>query len=172
MQGREGPHLLGYFPDGSSRRELNITSNDAVVDIVEQGFDAGMRFGELLRRDMVALPVGAAMRFVTYAAPSYLEASGAPGTPEELLRHPCLQIRFPSGALYRWEYVGAGLPMAIAMRGPLVLDDLPAIVLAAADGAGICCTYKAPPERFHLYYPSGRNMSACLRALVDFLKSA
>jgi DNA-binding transcriptional LysR family regulator len=170
--------------------ELDVTSNDGVVDIVEQGFDAGMRFGELLQQDMVALPVGPAMRFVTCAAPAYLAAAGEPRTPDQLPDHQCLQIRFPSGALYRWDYLHEGRPMAIATRGALVLDDLPAILRAAVDGAGICYTYHAlarpyledgrlrtvlaafepPPERFHLYYPSGRNMPARLRALVDFLK--
>lgn len=174
------------------RVELEIVSNDAVVDIVAQGFDAGMRFGELLQQDMVAVPVGPVMRFVTCASPAYLATAGVPGSLDDLLQHQCLQIRFPSAALYRWEYLDQGKPVAIATRGALALDDLAAILHAAADGAGICYTYEAlarpwleqgrlsvilegyepMPERFYLYYPSGRNMSACLRALVAFLKEA
>lgn len=170
--------------------ELDVASNDAMVDIVGEGYDAGMRFGELLQQDMVAVPVGPALRFVTCAAPDYLAAAGEPRTPEQLLDHACLQIRFPSGVVYRWEYRDGGQPLAIATRGPLLLDDLTALLQAVVDGAGICYTYEAlarrwldegrlrivlsayepPPERFYLYYPSGRNMPAALRALVDFLK--
>jgi DNA-binding transcriptional LysR family regulator len=169
---------------------LEVVSNDAVVDIIEQGFDAGMRFGELLQPHMVAVPVGPPLGFVTCAAPAYLKRHGRPRTPDDLLRHQCLQLRFPSGALYRWEYRKDRQPLKIATRGALELDDLHALLQAAVDGAGICYTYEAlaapllkaghlqsvlqawapPKERIYLYYPSRRNMSAALRALIDFLK--
>ena len=169
---------------------LEIVSSDAVVDIVEQGFDAGMRFGELLQQDMVALPVGPPIDFVVCASPAYLAAHGTPASPAELLGHQCLQLRFPSGALYRWDFQHQGHPLAIATDGALLLDDFGAIAQAALDGAGICYTYAGyarphldsgalvqllaayapPPERFYLYYPSGRNMPASLRAFIDFLK--
>jgi DNA-binding transcriptional LysR family regulator len=149
-----------------------------------------MRFGALLQQDMVALPVGPPLRFVACASPDYLAAHGTPRSPAELDGHTCLQLRFPSGALYRWEFLVDGAVRAQSTRGGLALDDLPALLQAAVDGAGICYTYEAlaaphlaqgrlcavlaswalPAERFHLYYPSGRNMSASLRALVDFLK--
>ena len=169
---------------------LEIVSSDAVVDIVEQGFDAGMRFGELLQQDMVAVPVGPPIEFVVCASPAYLAAHGVPAGPDELLGHQCLQLRFPSGAVYRWDFQHDGHPIAIATGGALLLDDFGAIAQAALDGAGICYTYAGyarphldsgalvqllapyapPPERFYLYYPSGRNMPASLRAFIDFLK--
>lgn len=170
---------------------LDISANDGVVDIVEQGFDAGMRFGELLQQDMVALPVGPDVRFAVCAAPDYLARHGVPATPHALAQHECLQLRFPSGAIFKWEFQHEGQPLAVATSGGLVLDDLPALLQAALDGAGLCYTYEAyaapwvaqgklayvlqdwapPAERFYLYYPSGRHMSAALRAWVDFIKA-
>ncbi|MRV72853.1 LysR family transcriptional regulator [Duganella sp. FT92W] len=170
---------------------LDIMASDAVVDIVEQGFDAGMRFGELLQQDMVAVPVGPDIRFAVCATPDYLARHGVPATPHALAAHECLQLRFPSGALYKWQFQHDGQPLEVATNGSLALDDLPALLQAALDGAGLCYTYEAyaapwvaqgrlayvlqdwapPAERFYLYYPSGRHMSAALRALVDFMKA-
>lgn len=182
--------LLARWREHCPDVALDITANDGVVDIVEQGFDAGMRFGELLQQDMVAVPVGPEIRFVVCAAPAYLARHGAPATPHDLTGHECLQLRFPSGTLFKWEFQHAGQPLAVATNGSLVLDDLPAMLQAARDGAGLCYTYEAyaapwveqgrlevvlqewapPAERFYLYYPSGRHMSAALRAWVDFMK--
>lgn len=170
---------------------LDVVTNDAVVDIVEQGFDAGMRFGELLQQDMIALPVGPDIRFTVCASSDYLHRFGVPETPHAMASHECLQLRFPSGAIFKWQFQRDGEEVAVATNGSLVLDDLPAILLAAQQGAGLCYTYAdyaaplvangqlvpvlegwmPPPERFYLYYSSGRHMGAALRALVDFLKS-
>ena len=184
-----GPKLAAWakaYPELT----LEIASSDAVIDIVELGFDAGMRFGELLQQDMIAVPVGPPIRFVVCAAPGYLDAHGEPATPQALLDHQCLQMRFPSGANYRWEFEQDGQALSVATAGTLASDDLPALLQAALDGAGLCYTYEAyalpylqqgllrqvlacampPPERFYLYYPSRRHMPAGLRALIDFLK--
>lgn len=170
---------------------LDIVANDAVVDIVEQGFDAGMRFGELLQQDMVALPVGPEIRFIVCASPDYIARHGMPLTPDSLAGHECLQLRFPSGAIFKWQFEHDGLALETATNGHLVLDDFPSMLLAAQQGAGLCYTYAAyaselvaqgqlvkiledwmpAPERFYLYYPSGRHMGAALRAWVDFLKA-
>lgn len=169
---------------------LEITSNDAVVDIVDLGFDAGMRFGELLQQDMVAVPVGPPIRFVVCAAPGYLKQHGVPATPDALLGYQCLQFQFPSGVHFRWEFEQDGQALSVATTGMLVADDLPTLLQAALDGAGMCYMYEAyaiphlrqgalqqvltdampPAERFYLYYPSRRHMPAGLRALIDFLK--
>ena len=169
---------------------LELVSSDAVIDIVAEGFDAGIRFGEMLQQDMVALPIGPPIRFVTCAAPSYLALHGAPARPDQLLAHQCIGLRFPSGVLYRWEYQQADQQLDVATKGSLVLDDMATIVQAAVDGAGICYTYEAyvadhvatgrlvlllaqwmpPAQRFYLYFPSARNMCAGLRALIDFLR--
>lgn len=183
--------LLARWRAAYSDVALDIVANDAVVDIVEQGFDAGIRFGELLQQDMIAVPVGPDIRFTVCAAPDYLARHGVPDTPQALAQHECLQLRFPSGALFKWQFQQDGAPLEVATTGSLMLDDLPAMLQAAQQGAGLCYTYAAyaaplvaqgllvnvleawapPVERFYLYYPSGRHMGAALRALVDFLKA-
>jgi DNA-binding transcriptional LysR family regulator len=136
------------------------------------------------------VPVGPAFGFVVCAAPAYLQAHGEPQTPHDLLEHQCLQIRFPSGARYRWEFQRGQEKLEVATNGALVCDDMSMVVQAAADAAGICYTYGSyasellaqgrlqtilqdwypPAEHFFLYYPSRRHQSAALRALIDFLK--
>ncbi len=184
-----GPKLAAWshtYPELT----LEMTSSDAVVDIVELGYDAGMRFGELLQQDMIAVPVGPPIRFMVCGAPAYIDSRGEPTSPQALLEHQCLQLQFPSGATYRWEFEQDGQALSVATRGTLIADDFPALLQAALDGAGLCYIYEAyalpylrdgrlrqvlagampPAERFHLYYPSRRHMPAGLRALIDFLK--
>ncbi|MEJ2794351.1 LysR substrate-binding domain-containing protein [Iodobacter sp. LRB] len=170
--------------------ELEIVCNDALVDIVAERFDAGIRFGERVQQDMIAVRLGEAIHFTVAAAPAYLDAYGVPGTPADLLTHQCLQIRFPSGVHYQWEFEQGGQTLTVATRGALISDDLALLLRAAVDGSGMCYCYDemlAPlvqagqlqyvlsawspvPEYFYLYYPSGRNMPAALRAVIDFFK--
>ncbi|MFZ6777164.1 LysR family transcriptional regulator [Undibacterium sp. Ji83W] len=170
--------------------ELEIVSSDALIDIVEQGFDAGLRFGESLQQDMVAIPVGPEVRFVVCASPAYLQKHGVPATPHDLLQHQCIQFRFPSGQRYRWEFQRGQEKMEVATTGALVFDDFYVVTRVALDGAGICYTYSGyadelvqqgqlqyvledwwpAPERSYLYYPSRRHQSAALRAFIDFMK--
>lgn len=170
--------------------ELEIACNDALVDIVAERFDAGIRFGQRVQQDMIAVRLAAAIHFTVAAAPAYLAAFGEPATPTDLLAHQCLQIRFPSGVHYQWEFAQGEQALTIATQGALVCDDLAVLLRTAVDGVGICYGYDemlaplvqagqlqyvlsawAPaPEYFYLYYPSGRNMSAALRAVIDFFK--
>lgn len=170
--------------------QLEVVSNDTLVDIVADGYDAGIRFGASLQQDMVAIPVGAPVQFVVCAAPAYFAAHGKPVSPADLLQHECLQLRFNSGACYRWEFEKAADKLDVETHGAIASDDLQLLLQSAIDGAGICYTYAGfaaqhvasgqleyalsdwwpEPEHFFLYYPSGRNMSASLRALVDFFK--
>ena len=169
---------------------LEVVSSDALVDIVAEGFDAGIRFDERLQQDMVAVAVGPQIDFGVCASPDYLARYGRPASPDELAQHQCLQLRFPSGALFAWEFAHAGNILSVATRGRIVLDDLDMLLQAAAGGLGLCYHYRAhmapwlasgqlelvlqdwmpPPERFYLYYPSGRNLPATLRAFIDFFK--
>jgi DNA-binding transcriptional LysR family regulator len=100
---------------------LEIVADDAFVDIIQGGFDAGVRFGESLDRDMVAIP-GATQRFVVVGAPAYLLQAGRPSDPHELSRHRCIRIRFPSGARYRWEFEKAGEKLEVDVSGPLMWE--------------------------------------------------
>lgn len=171
--------------------QLEIVASDALIDIVEEGYDAGIRFGESLQQDMIALPVGPAIRFVVCGAPAYLERHGKPRTPHELLGHACIQLRFPSGMHYRWEFSQGENKVEVATNGALILDEPSLMIQAALDGAGLIYMYETFVRQwvqqgrleyvledwcpavpgFYLYYPSGRNMSAALRALIDYLKA-
>ena len=109
--------LLARFLASHPGMAVELSCDEALVDIVAAGFDAGLRFGESLQGDMVALPVGAPQRFAVVAAPAYLARHGTPRTPAELMAHACIRLRFPSGRLYGWEFVapdGRGFEVQVA----------------------------------------------------------
>ena len=136
----------------------------------------GVRFGESLDRDMVAIPLGPPQRFVVVGSPAYLKQAGRPSDPRELNRHRCIRIRFPSGARYRWEFEKAGEKLEVDVAGPLEVGEMPLMLRAAEDGLGLAYVYAEtaraslsagrletvlddwrPPEAgFFLYYPSRR----------------
>lgn len=170
---------------------LEIVADDALVDIVAAGFDAGVRFGESLQQDMVAVPLGPSQRFVVVASPAYLRESGIPQHPRELHAHRCVRIRFPSGVLYRWEFEKNGEKLEVDVDGPLDVGEIPLMVRAAEDGLGLAYVYEQsaaagvaagslvtvlddwrPAEPgFYLYYPSRRLPPAGLRAFIEILKA-
>lgn len=184
------PMLTGFVAK-YPRVQVDVVTDDGLADIVGDGFDAGIRFGESLAGGMVAVPVGPPQRFVCVAAPSYLALRGTPRTPRELPGHACIGRRFPSGHRYAWEFQVNGEPLAIEVNGPLVFDDDVPMIQAACDGAGMAYVYEAmvredlaagqlvavlgdcaaPPGRFFLYYSGRRHLPAALRALVDFLRA-
>lgn len=169
---------------------VEVISDDAFVDIVADGFDAGVRFGESLQQDMVAVPLGATQRFVVVASPPYLALHGKPKHPRDLQKHRCMRVRFPSGAYYKWEFAKRQQKLEVDVDGPLATNDLPTMVEAAK--AGLCLTYTyeqyAQPwldtgalvtvlddwcpaiPGFYLYYPSRKLMPAGLRAFVESIK--
>jgi DNA-binding transcriptional LysR family regulator len=174
------------FPDV----ELEIVTNDGLVDIVEQGFDAGMRFGESLQQNMIAIPIGPALRFAACASPEYLAEYGTPKVPKDLLSHHCLQYRFPSGVHYAWEFQQGRKRLEVSTKGMIASDDFMSLIQATVDGVGICYTYEAyirdyvhqgklkdilqdwtpPGERMYLYFPSRANLPLSLRAFIDYFK--
>ena len=169
---------------------VEVISDDAFVDIVADGFDAGVRFGESLQQDMVAVPLGPAQRFVVVGSPAYLATHGKPKHPRDLQNHRCMRVRFPSGAYYRWEFAKRKQKLEVDVNGPLATNDLPMMVEAAK--AGLCLTYTyaqyAQPwlesgelltvlddwcpaiPGFYLYYPSRKLISAGLREFVESIK--
>jgi DNA-binding transcriptional LysR family regulator len=179
--------ILTDFIARYPRIKVEVATDDALSDIVGQGFDAGIRFGESLGGDMVALQIGPPQRFVSVAAPSYLADHGIPSEPRDLLNHACIGRRFPSGAHYNWEYQGLRIEVAAA----LTFDDDAVMIQTARDGAGLAYVYESmvredvaqgrlvtvldawssPPSPFFLYFPSRRHMPSILRALVDFVRS-
>jgi DNA-binding transcriptional LysR family regulator len=184
-----GP-LLARFVAAHPRVQMEVVTDDGLSDIVGEGFDAGIRFGESLAGDMVAVPLGSLQRFVMVASPAYLAARGTPQAPRDLLAHACIGRRFPSGHLYAWELQADGEPLSLVVQGPLVFDDDMLMIQAACDAAGIAYVYAslvqeqlqsgklvtlldawcAAPSRFYLYYPSRKNLPSALKAFVEFTR--
>lgn len=182
------PRFLDLHPEV----ELDLVSEGRLVDIVEQGFDAGVRLLEAVPQDMVAVRFGGDVRFIAVAAPSYLRDRGTPDTPDDLRAHACIRQRLPSGKRYRWEFSRRGVEVAVDVPGNLTLDDSDLLVEAAAAGRGIAyvpehfartalkseqlvtvlADWCPPIPGLALYYPRNRHVPSPLRAFIDLLKEA
>jgi DNA-binding transcriptional LysR family regulator len=181
---------LGAFASAYPDIVLEIVIEDRFTDVVEGGFDAGVRLGESLQRDMIAVRIGPDIRGAVVGAPSYFEKMPKPRHPRDLADHRCIRFRFSSGILYRWEFEKDGEAIEIAAQGPLILDEDHLIAQAAIDAAGLAFVFEdyvrepladgrlirvledwCPPfDGFFVYYPSRRQMRPALRAFVDFFK--
>lgn len=172
--------------------DLDLVCDGRLVDIVEQGFDAGVRLAEAVPQDMIGVRFAGDMRFVAVASPAYLSAHRAPLTPDELIQHHCIRQRLPSGKRYRWEFARHGQEIAVDVPGVLTLDDNDLMVDAALAGLGIAYV----PQSFAraaleagsltlvlgdwcpsipgltLYYPGHRHVPSALRAFIDVLRQA
>lgn len=182
--------LFARFHQACPNVRLEVVTDDGLVDIVRDGFDAGIRYGESLAQDMVALPLRPVPRMSVVASPAYAARHGLPATPAELKHHACIGRRFPSGAVYAWEFARGGEKLSVAVDGPLLLDDDGLMVSAALDGVGLAYVYEGrvaqaiadgrllsvledwhpPLEALFLYYPGGRRQPAPLRAFIDLLR--
>ena len=171
---------------------LEISVNDALVDVLAEGFDAGVRYEESLHQDMIAIPIGPRRQcFVVVAAPDYVEAHGAPAHPRDLMQHQCIQHRFASGRVLPWTFERGEERFTIHPPVRLIAESNELEVAAATAGLGILCAFEefvAPAlasgelvvvmpdwtQHFSgpfLYYPSRAYMPAPLRAFVDFVKA-
>ena len=171
---------------------LDVTIDDTAVDIVAGGFDAAIRLGEIVERDMMAVRLGSELRQVVVASPAYLAQHGTPNTPHDLLGHRCIRWRWPGHDLpYAWEFCDAGRWFKVAVGGPLIASSREFGVNAAVQGVGIAFAveeavarfiedgrltpiledWSAPFPGFFLCYPRQRHMSAAFRAFIDALKS-
>lgn len=185
--GRVIPDFLARHP----RVTLEVVANDALVDIVAQGFDAGIRLAERLEGDMIAVPFGGDLRTVAVAAPAYLARHPAPVHPRDLAGHACIVTLAPSSGLpYRWEFENGGEALRIPVTGPLVSGDTRLRRTAALAGLGIGYFFEddvrddlaagalvrlltdwCPPfPGCYLYYPSRRHPPPPLRAFVDLVR--
>ncbi|MBY3143646.1 LysR family transcriptional regulator [Rhizobium laguerreae] len=180
------PLFLDLYPDV----ELDLVSEGRLVDIVEQGFDAGVRLLEAIPRDMIGVKFGGDVRFIAVAAPSYLDGRAIPNTPDDLHAHCCIRQRLPSGKRYRWEFSKRSAEVAVDVPGNLTLDDNDLLVQAAADGRGIAYVpehfaqpflelgqlvtvlddWCPPTPGLALYYPRSRHVPSPLRAFIDLLR--
>ncbi|CCE04568.1 putative DNA-binding transcriptional regulator [Bradyrhizobium sp. STM 3843] len=186
LLGRVVPRFLAKFP----AVELDLVSDGRLVDIVETGFDAGVRLAEDVPQDMVAVRLGGDVRFVAVASPAYLAQQPVPNTPDDLQAHRCIRHRLPSGKLYRWEFSKHGEEMTVDVPGALTLDDNDFMAHAAADGLGIAYVPQSAAQHWldagqlvlvladwcppipglALYYPRNRHVPSALRAFIDTVK--
>ncbi|MEM4987886.1 LysR family transcriptional regulator [Collimonas sp. H4R21] len=171
--------------------KLEVVATDTLVDIVEQGFDAGIRFGERLSQDMIAVRIKSKFRFTVVGSPSYFEGKQPPLTPHDLHSHTCIRYAFPSGTIFNWEFFKNGETVQVEVSGPLTVDSQELMADAAARGLGLGYVWedRAAPylrdgrlrrcledwcnvdEGLFLYFPSRRHQSAGLRALIEVMKA-
>jgi DNA-binding transcriptional LysR family regulator len=184
--------LLGRFNAAYPDIVLDIKVEDALTDIVAGRFDAGIRLGESLDKDMVAVKLSGELEMWAVGSPDYFARHGVPKTPRELHTHRCLNWRWPTdGTLYRWEFEKDGRAFEVAVDGPLIVNDTGLYLRGALDGVGLA--YMMDDEvrpwleagrlkrvlkdwsprfpGFHLYYPNRRQVPAPLRAFIDLLRS-
>jgi len=170
---------------------VEVTASDLLVDIVQQGYDAGIRLSAIVEKDMIATPIGPPLRPRVVATPEHFARYGIPAHPEALVDHPCVVFRYPSGRPYLWEFSHDNQPLNVAVRGNIVVDDLDAELDAVLHGAGaglllheqvadylqqgrlVSVLEEWLPERagFQLYYPNREYMSCGLRTFLDYIRS-
>jgi DNA-binding transcriptional LysR family regulator len=170
---------------------LEIVATDRRVDIVDEGFDAGIRFGERLSQDVIAVRIRSDLRFAVVGSPAYFESRDVPRTPHDLHAHVCIRYAFPSGTILHWEFARDGESVHVEVDGPLMLDSQELMVDAALRGVGLAYVWeqRAAPaltdgrllrcleewcpleEGLFLYFPSRKHQSAGLRAVIDALKA-
>lgn len=185
-----GP-LLASFATAHPRVQVDITVTDDEFDIVAEGYDAGVRLGEVIEQDMVAVPVSAEQRQLVVAAPSYLERCEAPSHPSELPQHRCIGWRpAPDRAPYRWEFEEQGREFDVAVNPQITTNDMWIMVRTACAGGGLTFgpeeifrpfilrgelvplleQYLPPFPGFFLYFANRRNLPPKLRALIDHVR--
>jgi DNA-binding transcriptional LysR family regulator len=179
--------LLPAYPDV----QVEIGVDAGFVDIVSERFDAGVRMGETVAQDMVAVRIGPDMRMAAVASPAYFADRPVPRTPHDLAKHRCINLRFPTlGGLYAWEFEKAGRAINVRVEGQLVVNDIALARLGALGGAGIAylpedyvqpsveagrlrrvlADWCPPFPGYHLYHPSRRQQSPALAVIVDALR--
>src|SRR6185312_16010645 len=179
--------LLPEYPD----IRVEVISDSSLTDIVAERFDAGIRLGEQVANDMIALPIGPPMRMAVVGSPDYLASRPKLKTPRDLTSHDCINLRFLTrGGLYAWEFEKKGRALNVRVEGRLTFNNTRHIVAAARDSFGLACVPEdivkadiasgklqrlladwCPPfPGYHLYYPSRRQPSPAFSLLVEALR--
>jgi DNA-binding transcriptional LysR family regulator len=183
--------LIASFCQAYPEVQVEIAASEELVDLAANGFDAGIRLGQLIAADMIAVRLTKPFRFIIVGSPAYLARSGRPETPDDLRRHACLRLRRSNGALALWSFNDNDRAIEIAVSGPLIANDFPTMLGAAVEGVGLA-QVPAPiatgvvtagklvrvldqfapmtPGVF-LYYPGHRQLMPKLRAFIDHVKS-
>lgn len=179
--------FLQEYPDV----QIELTNDEGFVDIVERGFDAGIRMGESVQQDMVAIPLGGPATMAVVASPAYLKRCPAPLHPDDLHQHNCVRFRGSgTGAIYKWEFEIDGRPVEYEVQGGLTISDTLFGLDAALEGVGLAYTFEQLAEPhirakrlkrvltefaptfpgFYLYYPSRHDQPTKLKALIEYVR--
>ena len=184
------PALARLLPDYPDIR-VELVVDQGLTDIVTGRFDAGVRLGEQVAKDMVAVRIGPDLRMAVVGAPAYLAGRTTPKTPYELAHHDCINLRLATaGGLYAWEFGQDGRELNVRVEGRLVFNSVPLVLEAATAGFGLACVpddhvarfvadgrlirvledWCPPFAGYHLYYPSRRQHSAAFALVVEALR--
>ena len=179
--------LLRKYPDINVEFDVNYGFRDIVAD----RFDAGVRLGDTIDKDMIAVPIGQKLKMAAVAAPAYFAKHPKPKTPRDLTTHSCINMRFPThGGLYVWEFERKGKQLNVRVEGQITLNSTPHIVLAALEGLGVAFLpeeefaphieegrlvrvledWCVPFDGYYLYYPSRRQPSPAFSLVLDALR--
>jgi DNA-binding transcriptional LysR family regulator len=182
--------LLIEFLQRYPEIRLDIVTEGRLIDIVADGFDAGIRLAETVPQDMIAVPFGDTQRFAVVGSPAYFARHKPPRTPGDLHAHQCMRVRMPSGAIYHWEFERHGEAVRIDAKGSLLVDEPGLMQQAARAGFGLAYLsewsvttdlqagtlvrvleeWTPPLDGLCLYYPGRRHVPAGLRALIDLIR--
>jgi len=184
--------VLPAFLDANPDVRVEVSIDDGLIDIVTGRFDAGIRFGEQVAKDMTAVRVGPDMRAAVVGAPGYFARHAPPVVPQDLQAHRCINYRLPTaGGLFPWELVQDGRPLQVRVDGPLVFNDADLILTAALESQGLAYAwedvvaehlragrlvrvlkpYSPTFPGFYLYHPSRRQASPALGVLIEALRA-
>lgn len=184
-----GP-VIGPLLEQNPNLELEIVATDRLVDIVQEGFDAGIRLGESLREGMTAVRLKPRMRLIVVGSPAYFERRPIPKTPDDLKDHVCIQNMYPNTMRYPWFFSRDGHEIEFEPSGPLALHDHELMIEAARAGIAlgyvwedrarpyissgqlVACLHDwiVPEDWLYLYYPARKYISAGLRAVIEVLR--
>jgi DNA-binding transcriptional LysR family regulator len=182
--------IIAGFCETYPEIELEIYAEDALTDLSANGFDAGVRMGESLDADVIAVRLTGPFRFVAVAAPAYLEKHGRPAEPEELRNHRCVRMRMGSGALMPWTFEKGNREFEVGVTGPVIVNDFTAMMVAVNAGVAMGMTaepvvkaqvaagqlelvlgdYACSTSGLFLYYPSRKQVMPKLRAFIDYVR--
>lgn len=185
------PIILEYlrrYPD----MNVVLVTEGRLVDVVGQGFDAGIRLAEAVPQDMIAVPIGGDVRMLVVGSPAYFAGREQPQVPADLLHHRCIRARMATGRIWPWEFERRGEAVEIDVPGTLTLDEMTLMVEATLAGTGLAYLsewsvrehladgrlisvldeWSPPYPGLCLYYPGRRHVPAGLRALIDLIREA
>jgi DNA-binding transcriptional LysR family regulator len=184
-----GP-VMSEFADRYPDVEVDVVASNRMIDVIDSGFDAGIRHGGTVPEDMIAQRLSGDLRWVVAAAPAYLARFGTPESPADLVRHRCIGVRLGDDRIYRWEFEGPAGEFAVPVASRITADDGRAMLAMALGGTGLVYgveplftpfvasgalslvleSWSTTGPGYELYYPSRRHVPTGLRALIDLIR--